>query len=168
MDEATGSEPVTPSVWGIAGNMIEERLYGPGGAEVRYGTRLFRAGAKVYLGTLDNAGAIVDPEDDYENILVVGQHRNSRDWIMAWTHNKRVTNWRVQLVYQPGAIARLLRAEWPGFLLEKGEFTCPESERNSEKAIRELLEAVTAKAFRTRKRGRSAVSAAFEIKVGEE
>lgn len=58
---------------------------------------------------------------------------------MTWMRPQWVTNWRVQLIYQPGAVARLLQASWPGFLLQKGEFNCLEGERGTEEAVKALL-----------------------------
>lgn len=129
-----------PSVWGVAGNIIVERPYGVGGRNKKHGTRLFRAGAKVYLGDLQHAWVLFEPGLGHERLQVIGQHRASRDWILSWVRPEWVANWRVQLVYQPGALARLWRANWPGFYLAKGKFECPKEERGSKTAIEALVD----------------------------
>src|SRR5262245_40229937 len=54
----TELEPTAPArwlvmldgpVWCITGNVVASRPYGPGGAETRHGTRLFKPNAKVHL-----------------------------------------------------------------------------------------------------------------------
>jgi hypothetical protein len=58
----------------------------------------------------------------------------------AWN----VTNWRVELVYQPSALVRLKKEGWPGFGLQRGAFVCPE-DKSSPEAIRGLLTACGAR-----------------------
>jgi len=117
--------PRRESVWSVAGNIVEERPYGPGGSETRRGTRLFRPGAKIYLATLRNAWVYGDlntspPE---EAIQVVGQHRKSRSWLVSWVRFRDTANWRVQVIHTPAVVSRLYAEEWPGFLLEAGAFS---------------------------------------------
>ncbi len=127
------------STWVIAGNIVEERPYGPGGSEIRRGTRLFRPGAKVYLDSLERSYNVCR-QYPYENVKVVGQHRKSRAWILSWVRAEWVANWRVQVLYQPGALERLRKAAWPGFALPRGAFEWPEEERSSPEAITALLD----------------------------
>jgi hypothetical protein len=51
------SENALSSVWCIVANIVHERPYGPGGQEVRRGTKHFAPGAKVVI--LDFSGAWV-------------------------------------------------------------------------------------------------------------
>nr|GFD56498.1 hypothetical protein [Tanacetum cinerariifolium] len=37
------------SYWTAVANIVRERPYGPGGAEIRLGTKHFAPGAKVYI-----------------------------------------------------------------------------------------------------------------------
>jgi hypothetical protein len=86
--------PTEPSpIWCLVANVVEERTVGPGEIKER-GTRLFRAGAKVYC---------YPPlwGDGYENIRVIGHHRASKRLIRVVMSWKWLTNWRVQLVYHP-------------------------------------------------------------------
>lgn len=64
----TELEKITPAkwlvildgpVWCIAGNIVESRPYGPGGAETRHGTRLFKSNAKVYLADIWHSYSIL-------------------------------------------------------------------------------------------------------------
>ncbi|MBN9120135.1 MAG: TIGR02996 domain-containing protein [Planctomycetes bacterium] len=132
-------------VWCFAGNVVEARPYGPGGAETRRGTRLFKPNAKVYLASLRHAYLLLagpsTPAHRYETVRVVGRHRKSVDWIASVVRANLVTGWRVELVYQPGALARLKREQWAGFRLPRGAFVCPEDTRSPE-AIRGLLAAL--------------------------
>lgn len=127
-------------VWCIAGNIVATRPFGPGGAETRHGTRLFRPNAKVYLADLWHSDTIISPTYP-DPVRVVGRHRKSVDWIGCLLRPEFVTNWRVELVYQPGALARLKREQWAGFRLNRGSFVCPE-DKNSPDAIRDLLTAL--------------------------
>jgi uncharacterized protein (TIGR02996 family) len=129
-------------VWCLAGNVVASRPFGPGGAETRHGTRLFKPGAKVYLVLLRHSYAVLSPPMAYtETIHVIGRHRKSVDWIGCVMRSDLVTNWRVELVYQPGALVRLKKEGWPGFRLQRGVFACPEDRRSPE-AIRGLLAAL--------------------------
>lgn len=54
-----------------------------------------------------------------------------------------VMNWRADLVYHPGALARLKRDNWAGFRLERSAFRCP-ADKASGDAIRALFAALGA------------------------
>jgi hypothetical protein len=47
MERAPNTEPTVTPVWCPLANVVAERRSGPGGAEVRQGTRHFTPGAKV-------------------------------------------------------------------------------------------------------------------------
>ena len=122
--------PERESVWAVAGNVIGERAYGPGSEDTRSGTRLFRAGAKIYLASLRHAWVFsqepINPPD--EAIQVIGQHRTSRSWLMSWMRFRDTTDWRVQVIHNPAVLKRLHAEEWPGFLLEPREFSRADGE----------------------------------------
>jgi hypothetical protein len=108
---------------------------------MRQGTRLFRPDARVYLASLRHSWALFPDHSEYpETIQVIGQHRKSRQWLLSWVRAGYTANWRVQLVYQPAVLTRLEEAEWPGFLLPRDDFACPEAERGTEAAVKALLE----------------------------
>lgn len=116
---------------------------GPWGQEIRKGTRLFRPGTKVYLAGLENCGATSHGPTLFNSIRVVGQQRQSRKWIESWARDQYVINWRIQVVYRPGAVQRLREADWQGFWLQEGEFILDETkDRTSPKVIEELLTAI--------------------------
>ncbi|NJC74164.1 hypothetical protein HC031_31285 [Planosporangium thailandense] len=94
-------------VWSIVANVVDERPYGPGGAERRRGLKLFRPGAKVY---------VVDGFDGmgYETVTVVGQVRKSSRFSTVHVPAKHLTNWRVRLVYSPAALRQIAEIRWGG------------------------------------------------------
>jgi hypothetical protein len=94
--------------------------------------------AKVYLSSMKGSWAINDPALPNERIEVVGQHRQSRQWIECWVRVSYVTNWRLQNVYKPGAVARLREAGWPGFELAVGAFNL-DDDRTSQSIIKDFL-----------------------------
>ena len=126
-------------VWCVTGNVVESRPYGPGGAETRRGTRLFQPNAKVHLAdAVSSDWLFVENPQPFHNVRVIGRHRKSRDWIGCILRVANTTNWRVELVYQPGALVRLRKEGWFGFRLKRGDFACPE-DRTSREAITQLL-----------------------------
>jgi uncharacterized protein (TIGR02996 family) len=129
-----------PPVWCVVGNIVAEHGFGPGGEEVRRGTRLFRPNAKVYLAeTHDTTSFLsVDARSDV-SIQVIGQHRKSRQWIQSWVRARYTGNWRVRLIHHPGAMIRLREAQWPGFLLRQDEWICS-GDASSQATIQALLE----------------------------
>jgi uncharacterized protein (TIGR02996 family) len=131
-------------VWCIAGNIVESRPFGPSGEETRHGTRLFKPNAKVYLSDLRHSDAILVDLTYTEQIRVVGRHRKSVDWIGCIVRAEFVTNWRVELVYQPGALVKLKKEDWAGFRLKRGAFVCPEDKKAPE-TVRGLLTALGAR-----------------------
>lgn len=132
--------PSVPPTLVLAGNIVRERAYGPEGQETRRGTHLFRPNTKVYLSSLDYCAAILSG-DPLERIKVVGPHRASRRWIECWVPAPWVTNWRIQVLCQPGALRRLQEADWQGFWLQEDDFCLGEA-RSSPEVIRAFLEAV--------------------------
>jgi len=89
-------------VWCPVANMTEQRSYGPGGQEIRRGSKHFAPGAKLYC---------YPPlwGDGYKQIQVVGRHRGSHGYVKMIVRSDWLTNWRVRLVYSPHVIRQL----WP-------------------------------------------------------
>jgi hypothetical protein len=106
MTEADVAAQVRP-VWCIVANVVDERPYGPGGAERRRGLKLFRPGAKVYV--VDGFNGM-----GYETLTVVGQVRKSSRFSIVHVPAKRLTNWRVRLVYSPAALRQISEILWHG------------------------------------------------------
>lgn len=113
VDAAMG---VTPApVWSLVANVVAERRAGPGGVDVRRGTKHFAPGAKVYcLPPLWDSYHKVHGDD---KIVVVGRHRRSHRYMTIVMRTEWLTNWRVQLVYRPYVIREMVgavqdRREW--------------------------------------------------------
>jgi uncharacterized protein (TIGR02996 family) len=113
--------------WCIMGNIVAEHHSGPGGAEIRHGTRLFRPSARIYLAEVVHIDILRQPQvTEHDRLQVIGQHRKSRQWIKCYIRVRYTTNWRVTLERQPGVLIRLRKEWWPGFELREKEFLCPE------------------------------------------
>jgi hypothetical protein len=100
------------AVWCIVANVVEERPYGPGGAETRRGLKIFPAGAKLYVP--DGFGGM-----GWETVEVVGRGRGSSRYVAARVQTSQLTNWRVKAVHSPGALRQIerIRAGRAGFWL---------------------------------------------------
>jgi hypothetical protein len=96
----------SPSVWCVAANVAEEQPFGPGGQEIRRGTKHFAPHAKVYCFPAQWG-------DGYQDIRVVGRHRASHRYVTMVIPSKRLTNWRAELVYSPHVIKELA-GYWDG------------------------------------------------------
>lgn len=94
------------SQWCLIGNITEGRPCGHGGSDWIEGTKHFKPGAKVYC-TPPQWG------DGYENIRVVGRHRNNNRYVTMIIKSCCVTNWRAKVVYSPAVIHRL---NWAGLM----------------------------------------------------
>ncbi|TGE04880.1 hypothetical protein [Hymenobacter fodinae] len=91
-------DPTAESYWTAVGNIIRERPYGPGGAEIRYGTKHFAPGTKVYI--IDWYPGMC------QSIVVVGLHRKSKRLITISIDVRLVENLRPKVCYNPTAIAK--------------------------------------------------------------
>jgi hypothetical protein len=110
-DQAMDEGRDSPAVWSVVANVAEEQPFGPGGTDIRRGTKHFAPGAKVYCFP-----ALWG--DGYEAIQVVGHHRASHRFVTMVMPSKRLTNWRVDLVYSPHVIAEL-SGHWDGTVASK-------------------------------------------------
>lgn len=113
MQEETRNYPQS-SVWSVVGSIIGERECGVDGSEVRAGTRLFRPNAKVYLCGVQSYWAVLHP-DKHERIIVLGQHRKSRDWIVSYVRSTYVHRWRIRVAYDPAVVSRMKQELWCAF-----------------------------------------------------
>ncbi len=94
----TGSTP--ESQWCLIGNIAEEPPSGPGGEDVKIGTKHFSPGTKVYCFPAEWG-------DGYDQIRVVARHRGSKRYVTMIISSSWVTNWRAKVVYSPEVIRRL-------------------------------------------------------------
>lgn len=99
MDDNTPAPPY-PTQWCLIGNIVAQRRYGPGGAELRPGTKHFSGGTKVWC---------FPPQWDwsYDNIVAIGRHRGSHRFMTAVVRTPSICDWRVQVVYQPNVLRHL-------------------------------------------------------------
>ncbi|HLV98600.1 MAG TPA: hypothetical protein VKT82_07985 [Ktedonobacterales bacterium] len=88
-------------IWCPVANMAQEHPFGPGGQEIKRGTGNIAPGAKVY-GHPPKWG------DGYERVQVTVHHRSSHRPITTITHAAWLEDWRVELVYEPRLIKRLI------------------------------------------------------------
>jgi len=93
--------PFPESIWCVVANIVLERPFGPGGEERRRGTKNFAPGAKVYVFQRIGWG-------DWRRIRVLGRHRRSVRLIELTTSVEFLANWRVEKVYSPTIIRRML------------------------------------------------------------
>ena len=95
-------DPQPAPIWSLVANVVESRRYGPGGAEIRRGVRIFSGGARVYLaGRFHCADALP----------VVGLSRHPHRLVNAVVHARFLTNWRVRMVYSPAVLRALAEAD---------------------------------------------------------
>ena len=114
--------------WCAVANVVKDRPYGPGGVEIRHGSKHFAPGAKVHLvtGYWGMGG---------ENVTVVGRHRGSRRFVMLDIRSDYLRDWRTELAYSP-FVTRALAAH--------GEYTCHDKQGpDSAEAKRHANEIVT-------------------------
>lgn len=87
------------AVWCIVANVKDVDAFGEA-EKIRAGTKHFSSGAKVYC---------FPPAwgDGYQKIRVIGRHRSSHRYVKMVLPSKRLTRWRVKLVYSPYLISEL-------------------------------------------------------------
>jgi len=80
-------------------NVVAEHRVGEN-RESRIGTRHFSSGTKVYC---------YPPlwGDGYEKVKVIGRHRGQHGLIEIVMPSKRLTNWRVKMVYAPFVVTHM-------------------------------------------------------------
>ena len=90
--------------WCLVGNIVEEHAFGEEHV-IKYGTKHFRPGAKVYIN-------LVYGGMGHENILVIGVPRHSKKYIEIVIRRKYVCNFRVQKVYRPAVLKMMSASKW--------------------------------------------------------
>lgn len=90
--------------WCLVGNIVEEHEFGEDHV-IKYGTKHFRPGAKVYIN-------LVYGGMGYENIHVIGVPRRSKKYIEIVIRRKYVRNFRVQKVYRPAVLKMMSASKW--------------------------------------------------------
>ena len=95
---------IQPWRWCLVGNIVETHEYGEE-KEIKFGTKQFRPGAKVYLAPA-NWG------DGYENIVVIGCPRKTRNFIEIIMRSEYVENLRIQKVYAPFLLHMMEKSQY--------------------------------------------------------
>lgn len=88
--------------WCIVGNIIGAHPYGVE-KEIRYGTKHFVAGAKVYC---------VIAHNDPDKLVVLGCPRHSRKFIEVIIPRSKVENLRLQKCYKPAVLDIMKQRHW--------------------------------------------------------
>ncbi len=88
--------------WCVAANIKKEIPYGPGGAEIKRGVRLYRGGAKIHIIGAYRGMA--------EKVVVIGQHRKSGKYVSCAVHINKIENFRVQKIYSKRILSMLKNA----------------------------------------------------------
>jgi hypothetical protein len=93
----------TALAWCVVANVAQETAQGPGGLEIRAGTKHFAAGAKLW---------VLPPQwgDGGDKLFVVGRHRGSRGLIRLVVQRRHLTAFRVRMIYSPAVLRSILRA----------------------------------------------------------
>lgn len=97
-EEFVAKFALPPSVmWMVDANVVEQRKWGPGGAEVRRGSRLLRGGSKVHISQMLRTPG---------KYWVVGRHRKTNQYLTQILDAALITNLRIELVRSPHVIAQ--------------------------------------------------------------
>lgn len=87
-------EPVEP-FWMLAANVVLWRRYGEGGQGQRPGTKMFKGGSKVYVGTTHNG---------VQDCEVVGRPRHGRGYRWSYVATRHLYGFRPILVRSPAVL----------------------------------------------------------------
>lgn len=90
--------------WCLVGNIVEEHAFGEA-REIKYGTKQFSPGAKVFI-------APAQWGDGYEKVVVIGLPRHGRGYIEVITQSKYIEHVRLKKVYQPAVIKRMCSSRY--------------------------------------------------------
>lgn len=90
--------------WCLVGNIVEKHTYGEE-HEIRYGSKHFSGGTKVYI-------APAQWGDGMENVVVIGLSRYSRQFIEVVIPSKLIENVRLGKVYKPVLLKRMYESSY--------------------------------------------------------
>lgn len=85
--------------WALVGNVVESHLFGEK-REIRYGTKSFSGGTKVYV-------APPQWDDGFENVCVIGKPRHSFKLIEIVMKSDNIENFRLKRVFTPSVLKRM-------------------------------------------------------------
>lgn len=90
--------------WCLVGNIVETHEFGEEHV-IKYGSKHFRPGAKVYIN-------LVYGGMGHEKILVIGVPRHVKNYIEIVISRSLVCNFRVQRVYKPAVLKLMNDSVW--------------------------------------------------------
>lgn len=90
--------------WCLVGNIVEKHEFGEE-HELKYGTKHFRPGAKVFINPVYGGMG-------HKHILVIGVPRHMKNYIEVVIRRKFVCDFRVQKVYKPAVLKLINASEW--------------------------------------------------------
>ncbi|MDE6592497.1 MAG: hypothetical protein K2K57_05465 [Oscillospiraceae bacterium] len=94
--------------WCLAGNIVGAHGFGEE-HEIRYGTKHFAVGTKVYLYH-------AFPGMGNENIVAIGIPRNGRNYIEVVIRTKYIENFRCQKCFKPAVLNRMENSNYCSWL----------------------------------------------------
>ena len=92
-------EPKIEPIWTVVANIVPEREFGPGGKEIKFGTKALSPKTKVYI--------IGWHQGMCESIIVVGLARKPKKFITMTIRVDWVENLRIKLAYNPIVIKKI-------------------------------------------------------------
>ena len=90
--------------WCLVGNIVKTREYGED-REIRYGTKGFSGGTKVYL-------APIQWGDGYERVVVLGKPRHKYGLAEMVIPLKHIENFRLKKVFEPNVLERMNKSDY--------------------------------------------------------
>ena len=108
-----GGQVSEATLWCAVANVVPLRAYGPGGAEIRTGTKHFAPNAKVYVVSYFwGMGG--------DEVTVIGHHRKSHRLVSMVIASRHLINWRAKLVYKPAILEQIAaNTDWNGVLSDE-------------------------------------------------
>lgn len=94
-----GMEEIPEARWMVVANVVRWRRYGPGGQELRPGTKAYKGGARVFV--------VPDyPGMGHMEVTAIGQARTTGHWITICTPTRHLHTFRAKLVHAPAVLRR--------------------------------------------------------------
>ena len=90
--------------WCLVGNIVKTREYGED-REIKYGTKGFSGGTKVYL-------APIQWGDGYERVVVLGKPRHKHGLAEMVIPLKHFENYRLKKVFEPNVLERMNKSDY--------------------------------------------------------
>lgn len=90
--------------WCLVGNIVEKHEFGEA-HEIRYGTKHFSPGAKVFINLIYGGFG-------HDKIQVIGIPRHKRNYIEIVIPRAYVENFRIQKVFKPAVLKRMNNSKW--------------------------------------------------------